>query len=147
MIKRKCPLLGSKGRGGETEETSTSNAGRRHQPSPTGRYILPGGRKSHPNRATFPLSNLGHCNGGKVGGDILPCRAYPQWVGPTKHSRQTVRMLVDCRDETSHLRNEFRLVTCDQAQFRPKVGSTPNLNPFGQPWAPNYPVDQVDQRG
>ena len=58
-----------------------SNASRRHQPSSVERHILPGGRESHPDRATFPLSDLNHRNGGKVGGN-------------TPHVRPTHRGLV-----------------------------------------------------
>ena len=56
-------------------------------------------------------------------------------------------MLVDRRDEVLHLYDELRLVICGQAQFRPKVGSIPNLNPFGQPRLSDNPVDQVDEMG
>ncbi len=57
------------------------------------------------------------------------------------------RMLVDRRDEVLHLYDELLLVICGQAQFRPKVGSIPNLNPFGQPRLSDNPVDQVDEMG
>ena len=66
------PLARKQGARRGRVEGLPSDAGRRHQMTQSpGRHILPGDRESHPDRATFQLSNLGHRNGGKVGDTVM----------------------------------------------------------------------------